>query len=177
MTDCFLPTDREHQPRGFAFVTMPAKDADVACVKVNGLELDGRTLRVNAVTDCFLPTDREHQPRGFAFVTKDAEVACAKVNGLELDGRTLRVNEAQPKGEYILRHYHDQFTCMKQRKWFEDLRSSDKVICVFTSGVFNGEFDDEGDVNIISLFAVFPFTKRIQPGVVPLDGIVDSGEE
>jgi hypothetical protein len=117
-----------------------------------------------AVTDCFLPTDREHRPRGFAFVTmpaKDAEVACAKVNGLELDGRTLRVNEAQPKGEYILRHYHDQFTSMKQRKWFEDLRSSDKVICMFTSGVFNGEFDDEGDVNIISLFAVFPFSNHI----------------
>jgi len=178
VTDCFLPTDREHRPRGFAFVTMPAKDAEVACAKVNGLELDGRTLRVDAVTDCFLPTDREHQPRGFAFVTmpaKDAEVACAKVNGLELDGRTLRVNEAQPK--YTLRHYHDQFTCMKQRKWFEDFRSSDKVICMFTSGVFNGEFDDDGDVNIISLFAVFPFSNHIQPGVVPLDGIVDSGEE
>ena len=117
-----------------------------------------------AVTDCFLPTDREHRPRGFAFVTmpaKDAEVACAKVNGLELDGRTLRVNEAQPEGEYILRHYHDQFTSMKQRKWFEDLRSSDKVICMFTSGVFNGEFDDGGNVNIISLFAVFPFSNHI----------------
>ena len=145
-----------------------------------------------AVTDCFLPTDREHQPRGFAFVTmpaKDAEVACAKVNGLELDGRTLRVNvymEAQPKGEYTLRHYSDQFTCVKQRKWFEGLKSSDKVICMFTSGVFNGEFDDEGAVNVISLFAVFPFSNHIQLGQhmeqeLGLGGLcrwtVDSGEE
>jgi nucleolin len=54
VTDCFLPTDRDSgKPRGFAFVTMPAKDAEVACAKVNGLELDGRTLRVN-----------EAQPKG-----------------------------------------------------------------------------------------------------------------
>jgi RNA recognition motif-containing protein len=54
VTDCFLPTDRDTgRPRGFAFVTMPAKDAEVACAKVNGLELDGRTLRVN-----------EAQPKG-----------------------------------------------------------------------------------------------------------------
>jgi RNA recognition motif-containing protein len=123
------------------------------------------------VTDCFLPIERDScRPRGYAFVfmpAKDAEEACAKVNGLELDGHTLRVNvymEAQPKGEYTLTHYYDQFTCMKQRKWFEDLRSSDKVICMFTSGVFNGEFDDEGNVNTISLFAVFPFSNHIQLG-------------
>ena len=54
VTDCFLPTDRDTgRPRGFAFVTMPAKDAEVACAKVNGLELDGRTIRVN-----------EAQPKG-----------------------------------------------------------------------------------------------------------------
>lgn len=54
VTDCFLPTDREtNRVRGFAFVTMPASDAENACSKVNGQELDGRTLRVN-----------EAQPKG-----------------------------------------------------------------------------------------------------------------
>jgi len=52
--DCFLPTDRDTQKvRGFAFVTMPAAEAEVACAKVNGQELDGRELRVN-----------EAQPKG-----------------------------------------------------------------------------------------------------------------
>ena len=48
VTDCFLPTDREtQQPRGFGFVTMPASEAQVACEKANGADLDGRDLRVN----------------------------------------------------------------------------------------------------------------------------------
>eukprot|EP00580_Thalassiosira_gravida_P010034 CAMPEP_0201630472 /NCGR_PEP_ID=MMETSP0493-20130528/4782_1 /ASSEMBLY_ACC=CAM_ASM_000838 /TAXON_ID=420259 /ORGANISM="Thalassiosira gravida, Strain GMp14c1" /LENGTH=316 /DNA_ID=CAMNT_0048101639 /DNA_START=116 /DNA_END=1067 /DNA_ORIENTATION=- len=48
VSDCFLPTDRDSgRVRGFAFVTMPSKEAEGACNKVNGLELDGRTLRVN----------------------------------------------------------------------------------------------------------------------------------
>lgn len=56
VTDCFLPTDRDSgKVRGFAFVTMPSKEAEVACAKVNGLELDGRTLRVN-----------EAQPKGMS---------------------------------------------------------------------------------------------------------------
>ena len=34
VTDCFLPTDRESgKVRGFAFVTMPAKEAELACNK------------------------------------------------------------------------------------------------------------------------------------------------
>jgi len=46
--DCFLPTDRDTgKPRGFAFVTMGKSEAEEACNKVNGQELDGRTLRVN----------------------------------------------------------------------------------------------------------------------------------
>eukprot|EP00573_Skeletonema_grethae_P000691 CAMPEP_0201686992 /NCGR_PEP_ID=MMETSP0578-20130828/1228_1 /ASSEMBLY_ACC=CAM_ASM_000663 /TAXON_ID=267565 /ORGANISM="Skeletonema grethea, Strain CCMP 1804" /LENGTH=254 /DNA_ID=CAMNT_0048171105 /DNA_START=49 /DNA_END=809 /DNA_ORIENTATION=+ len=54
VSDCFLPSDRESgRPRGFAFVTMPAKEAEEACDKVNGMEVDGRTLRVN-----------EAQPKG-----------------------------------------------------------------------------------------------------------------
>eukprot|EP00804_Cyclotella_cryptica_P015240 CCRYP_005373-RD/>CCRYP_005373-RD protein AED:0.08 eAED:0.08 QI:129/1/1/1/0.6/0.66/6/2821/360 len=55
VTDCFLPTDRDSgRVRGFAFVTMPAKEAEVACTKANGADLDGRSLRVN-----------EAQPKGF----------------------------------------------------------------------------------------------------------------
>ena len=62
VTDCFLPTDRDTgRVRGFAFVTMPAKEAEVACGKVNGLELDGRTIRVN-----------EAQPKG----KLDIDVVC-----------------------------------------------------------------------------------------------------
>jgi len=54
VSDCFLPQDRDSgRPRGFAFVTMPAKEAEEACDKVNGMEVDGRTLRVN-----------EAQPKG-----------------------------------------------------------------------------------------------------------------
>jgi nucleolin len=54
VVDCFLPTDRETgKVRGFAFVTMPAADAEAACFKLNGHEMDGRALRVN-----------EAQPKG-----------------------------------------------------------------------------------------------------------------
>lgn len=54
VTDCFCPTDRDTgRPRGFAFITMPAAEAEKACNSVNGQELDGRTLRVN-----------EAQPKG-----------------------------------------------------------------------------------------------------------------
>jgi nucleolin len=54
VSDCFMPLDRDSQKkRGFCFVTMPAADAEVACSKMNGVEIDGRPLRVN-----------EAQPRG-----------------------------------------------------------------------------------------------------------------
>lgn len=54
VTDCFLPSDRDTgRPRGFAFITMPAAEAEKACNAVNGQEVDGRTLRVN-----------EAQPKG-----------------------------------------------------------------------------------------------------------------
>jgi hypothetical protein len=52
-------------------------------------------------------------------------------------------------------HYHEQFACSKQRAWFEEFRSPDKVICMFASDVFNGEFDDEGRNNEITLWACF----------------------
>lgn len=52
--DCFMPTDRDSgKVRGFCFVTMPAAAAEVACEKMNGVEIDGRALRVN-----------EAQPKG-----------------------------------------------------------------------------------------------------------------
>jgi len=54
VTDCFLPSDRDTgKPRGFAFVTMPAAEAENACAKTNGADLDGRNIRVN-----------EAQPKG-----------------------------------------------------------------------------------------------------------------
>ena len=54
VTDCFMPKDRDSgRVRGFCFVTMPASDAEQACMKLNGHELDGRALRVN-----------EAQPKG-----------------------------------------------------------------------------------------------------------------
>jgi hypothetical protein len=62
----------------------------------------------------------------------------------------------------IVEHYHVVFACPKQRKWFEDVRSPGKIICVFVSQVFNGEFDEEGNANRIALFAIFPIPKRIQ---------------
>jgi len=56
IVDCFLPQDRDSaKPRGFAFVTMGSSDAEQACLKVNGMEVDGRALRVN-----------EAQPKGSA---------------------------------------------------------------------------------------------------------------
>ena len=44
-----MPTDRETgQPRGFAFVTMGSpQDANSAIAQLNGVMLDGRSLKVN----------------------------------------------------------------------------------------------------------------------------------
>lgn len=54
VTDCFMPTDRDSgKVRGFCFVTMPCRQAEEACNKLNGYELDGRPLKVN-----------EAQPKG-----------------------------------------------------------------------------------------------------------------
>ncbi|AKT40293.1 RNA recognition motif domain-containing protein [Chondromyces crocatus] len=53
-----MPTDRETgQPRGFAFVTMgSAQAAATAIEQLNGMMLDGRSLRVNEA--------QERQPGG-----------------------------------------------------------------------------------------------------------------
>merc|ERR1711982_46957 len=46
--DSYFPADRETgRMRGFAFVTMPAAEAERACQQINGYELNGRNLRVN----------------------------------------------------------------------------------------------------------------------------------
>jgi len=47
VTDCFIPTDYEGNPRGFGFITMSEEDALNAIEEMNGTELDGRTLNVN----------------------------------------------------------------------------------------------------------------------------------
>ncbi len=47
-----LPADRETgRPRGFAFVEMTQADAARAIQNLNGQDLGGRTLRVNAAED------------------------------------------------------------------------------------------------------------------------------
>ena len=53
-----LPTDRETgQPRGFAFVTMgTAQAANAAISQLNGMMLDGRSIKVNEA--------QERPPRG-----------------------------------------------------------------------------------------------------------------
>lgn len=46
--DCYLPTDpNTDQPRGFGFVTMERADGEAAIEELDGLELDGRFIRVN----------------------------------------------------------------------------------------------------------------------------------
>merc|ERR1712194_39809 len=46
--DCYLPTDPStDQPRGFGFITMEPADGEIAMQELDGLELDGRFIRVN----------------------------------------------------------------------------------------------------------------------------------
>lgn len=46
--DCYLPTDPStDQPRGFGFITMDQQDGEIAIQELDGLELDGRFIRVN----------------------------------------------------------------------------------------------------------------------------------
>ena len=54
-----LINDRETgRPRGFGFVGMDAEDAEVAIAKVNGIEMGGRTLRVNEARERPMPHSR-----------------------------------------------------------------------------------------------------------------------
>jgi tetratricopeptide (TPR) repeat protein len=63
---------------------------------------------------------------------------------------------------FIFVHYSVQCTCSTQRKWFEDFRSLEKVVCLFMSDVLNGEIDDEGNVNRIGVYAAFSIPNHIQ---------------
>jgi len=46
--DCYLPTDpNTEQARGFGFITMEQSEGEVAINELDGLELDGRFIRVN----------------------------------------------------------------------------------------------------------------------------------
>lgn len=61
-----LPTDRDTgRPRGFAFVEMSTgEQAAAALERFNGLEVRGRSIRVDAATE---KTDRGAGPRSHAF--------------------------------------------------------------------------------------------------------------
>jgi cold-inducible RNA-binding protein len=46
--DCYVPMDpNTMNPRGFAFVTMNLENGEDAIAELDGLELDGRFIRVN----------------------------------------------------------------------------------------------------------------------------------
>lgn len=46
--DCYLPTDiNTGNSRGFGFITMPPEDAQKAIEELDGIEFDGRELRIN----------------------------------------------------------------------------------------------------------------------------------
>ncbi len=53
ITEIVVPTDRDSgRPRGFAFVTFAsAESASQAIAKLDGVELDGRNLRVNEAVE------------------------------------------------------------------------------------------------------------------------------
>ena len=56
LIDVYQPLDRySGRPRGFAFVTMDKENAARAIEETDGMELDGRILRVN-----------EAQPKGYS---------------------------------------------------------------------------------------------------------------
>lgn len=56
LTDLYIPLDRySGRPRGFAFVTMKKDNVANAIGATDGLEVDGRILRVN-----------EAQPKGYS---------------------------------------------------------------------------------------------------------------
>lgn len=61
LVDLYIPVDRySGRPRGFAFVTMDKANAPNAIAATDGLEVDGRILRVN-----------EAQPKGYAPASSD----------------------------------------------------------------------------------------------------------
>lgn len=58
VNDCYMPSDRgSGRPRGFAFVTMPASQAEEAMRKLTGEELDGRAIRIEEAGGKKAPKD------------------------------------------------------------------------------------------------------------------------
>lgn len=70
ITDLYAPLDQETgRPRGFAFVTMAQESAEQAMNEVDGMELDGRILKVNQAQAKGSPKARESYDDDSAFST------------------------------------------------------------------------------------------------------------
>jgi len=66
ISDCFIPTERDSgKSRGFAFVTMAAEDARKAMSDVDGMEIDGRPVRVSESKPKGRGDDRFGGPGGY----------------------------------------------------------------------------------------------------------------
>lgn len=66
VNDCYMPSDRgSGRPRGFAFVTMPAADAEEAVRKLTGEDLDGRAIRIEEAGGKKAPKDDYRGSSGY----------------------------------------------------------------------------------------------------------------
>merc|ERR1711862_123834 len=64
--DCYLPTDIDTgASRGFGFITMPADDAEKAIEELDGIEFDGRELRINVAQPKGRPPPRDDYDAGY----------------------------------------------------------------------------------------------------------------
>lgn len=64
--DCYLPTDIDTgASRGFGFITMPAEDAEKAIEELDGIEFDGRELRINVAQPKGRPPPRNDYDAGY----------------------------------------------------------------------------------------------------------------
>ena len=92
-------------------------------------------------------------------VGEDAAHECAYSNAFNA---IMEMNRSSKRACEGIIFNHDQWKGSKRRKWFEDVRLPGKLICVFISQVFNDEFDEDGDINRIALYAAFSIPNRIQ---------------
>jgi len=80
VSDCHVPTDLESgRPRGFAFVTMPAENAEVACQQLHDTHIDGATIRVKE------SHDKNRQPGGGGFNSAGLKDVRLYVGGIPVD--------------------------------------------------------------------------------------------